>query len=161
MKSKLKKFFIVLFALIVSATAFTGCHMYNEKVVVSIEKTVSGEFGDTYTISYSDGTSETIEIKHGQDGQNGQNGANGLNGADGQDGVDGQDGQDGQDLAIDQLFDKWLELNPGKTYDDFLTEFLQIDASMDNSKAVNKALASSARVYCEYPVAETVSGIPT
>lgn len=57
--------------------------------ITSIAKTSSSGLTDTYTITYSDGTTSTYTVDNGADGQ------------DGQDGADGQDGQDGISPHID------------------------------------------------------------
>ncbi len=177
MKSFLKKILILILALTVSVCALSGCNMHSGNVVVSIEKTASTELSDTYTITYSDGTTETIEIKHGKDGVDGQDGArgekgdpgqdgvDGIDGTDGEpgqdgapgqdgkdgiDGVDGKDGKDGQDLVLDQVFEKWLTENPGKTYDDFVAELLNVSVGADNSLMINRALSSTAKLYTEF-----------
>ena len=60
--------------------------------IASIVKTSTSGLVDTYTITFTNGTSTTFQVTNGQ---NGQPGANGQDGRDGTDGVDGQDGQDG------------------------------------------------------------------
>lgn len=95
--------------------------------IVSIEKTSTDGLVDTYTIIYTDGTSDTFTVtngekgeqgaqgipgekgeqgvpgekgdpgRDGQDGVDGKDGQNGLDGQDGRDGIDGKDGKDGMD----------------------------------------------------------------
>lgn len=60
--------------------------------IASIVKTNTSGLIDTYTITFTDGTTTTFQVTNGQ---NGQPGANGQDGRDGINGVDGQDGQDG------------------------------------------------------------------
>jgi hypothetical protein len=96
--------------------------------IVSIDLTSTVDNVDTYTITYTDGTTDTFEVTNGVDGQDGQDGADGADGADGfspiatvskvgdtatisitdengtttatiSDGTDGTDGQDGTDGA--------------------------------------------------------------
>ena len=61
--------------------------------IVSVELTGGSEFMSTYTILFSDGTTQSFEVKNGADGKDG---ANGKDGTDGKDGVDGKDGADGE-----------------------------------------------------------------
>lgn len=55
--------------------------------ISKIEKTNTQGLVDTYTISYSDGTTTTFTVTNGQDGQDGEDGANGSPGKDGQNGI--------------------------------------------------------------------------
>lgn len=59
--------------------------------IASIEKTGTSGLVDTYTITYTNGDTDTFEVTNGADGQDGQ---------DGRDGADGQDGQDGAAATI-------------------------------------------------------------
>ena len=97
--------------------------------IASITKTASSGLVDTYTITYTDGTTTTFTVTNGADGQDGQDGAAGADGyspsasvsktgdtatvtitdkngtttasvSDGADGADGQDGQDGHTPVI-------------------------------------------------------------
>ncbi len=60
--------------------------------IASIVKTNTSGLIDTYTITFTNGTSTTFQVTNGQ---NGQPGADGKDGENGTNGVDGQDGQDG------------------------------------------------------------------
>lgn len=97
--------------------------------IASITKTSETGLVDTYTITYTDGTTTTFTVTNGADGQDGQAGQDGADGADGYspsasvsksgdtatvtitdkngttiatitDGADGQDGQDGHTPVI-------------------------------------------------------------
>ena len=57
--------------------------------VVSIEKTGTSGLVDTYTITYSDGTTSTFTVTNGADGEKGETGATGAQGIQGQPGKDG------------------------------------------------------------------------
>ena len=57
--------------------------------VVSIEKTGTSGLVDTYTITYSDGTTSTFTVTNGADGEKGETGATGAQGIQGQPGEDG------------------------------------------------------------------------
>lgn len=85
--------------------------------IASVVKTATSGLVDTYTITYTDGTTATFDITNGKDGQDGQDGQDGHSPSvtaskvgdtttiyvDGTaigtiyDGVDGQNGQNGQD----------------------------------------------------------------
>ncbi|MBQ3017181.1 MAG: hypothetical protein IJD79_10415, partial [Clostridia bacterium] len=68
----------------------------------SVEKTGTNGLVDTYTITFSDGTTTTFTVTNGADGvdgEDGKDGANGQNGTDGKDGINGTDGKDGADGA--------------------------------------------------------------
>lgn len=97
--------------------------------IQSITLTASENGIDTYTITYTDGTTSTFQVKNGIDGQDGADGVDGQNGKSayelaqelgyqgslqdwlnslvgeaGQDGADGQDGQNGKsayELAVE------------------------------------------------------------
>lgn len=62
--------------------------------VVSIEKTGTSGLVDTYTITYSDGTTSTFTVTNGADGEKGETGATGAQG------IQGQPGQDGHTPVI-------------------------------------------------------------
>ena len=135
MKNSVKKLFIVAVAVFVTVFS-AGCTVNISEVapapyVVSIEKTSSEGFKDTYTITYSDGTTSTFEITNGKDG------------------VNGADGKDGLSPSVDELYEKYLEENPDASYNDFL-ESLNVVAVTDETEAVGKALLSSAKVFTEF-----------
>ena len=65
--------------------------------IVSIEKTSTEGLIDTYTITYTDDTTSTFNVRNGANGKDGTNGQDGKDGADGKDGKDGKDGTNGQD----------------------------------------------------------------
>ena len=86
---------------------------FTEKSIENFVKTTEGNV-DTYTITFGDGTVETIVITNGVDGEDGEDGATGpagpkgdkgdtgatgATGAAGADGADGSDGADGADGA--------------------------------------------------------------
>lgn len=53
------------------------------KGITNIVKTATVGLVDTYTITYSDGTTSTYTVTNGKDGQNGRDGQDGQDGADG------------------------------------------------------------------------------
>lgn len=51
--------------------------------IASIEKTSTDNLIDIYTITYTDNTTSTFQVKNGKDGTNGIDGKDGANGQDG------------------------------------------------------------------------------
>lgn len=83
----MKKLVMILLATICafSVMAFTACEINkgNALTVTSIEKTASNGLEDTYTITYSDGSTGTFTITNGKDGEQGIKGEQGEKGEDG------------------------------------------------------------------------------
>ncbi len=129
-KQNLVKICALIFMLVLLPVVilFAGCGEVG-KSITSIEKTDSTGLVDTYTITYSDGSTYDFTIT---------NGANGLNGADGEDAV--TDYYDVYQSAVEQGY--------SGSYIDFLSTVLS--AEPDNSYAVNVALLSSVSVYCDF-----------
>ena len=69
----------------------------NGSGIESIAKTSAEGVVDTYTITFTDGTTTQFTVTNGKDGKNGQSGVNGQNGEKGTDGKDGKDGAPGKD----------------------------------------------------------------
>ena len=69
----------------------------NGNGIESIAKTSTEGAVDTYTITFTDGTTTQFTVTNGKDGKNGQSGVNGKNGEKGTDGKDGADGAPGKD----------------------------------------------------------------
>lgn len=67
----------------------TGENGFDGVGIDSIEKTSAEGLVDTYTITFSDESTETFTVTNGADGAAGANGTNGTNGIDGIDGEDG------------------------------------------------------------------------
>ena len=63
--------------------------------ISKIEKTDTQGLVDTYTISYTNGTTTTFTVTNGQDGQDGSDGTNGFPGQDGQNGITPTIGENG------------------------------------------------------------------
>ncbi len=73
----------------------TGCSLIpteRPRSIVDIKLSSSDGLIDTYTITYTDGSSSTFTIANGAHGVNGESGKDGADGADGKDGVNGADG---------------------------------------------------------------------
>ncbi len=123
------KSIVIFLLLLILIFVFVGCN--NVVSVVSIEKTGENGLIDIYTITYSDGSTSTLEISNGRDG------------------VDGNDGVDGESVSVEDVYQIYLEEHPDATYEDFLKEFLSVNNDVD-SIAINKSLKSSAKIYTEF-----------
>ena len=63
--------------------------------IVTIVKTSSEGLTDTYTVTYTDGTTSALTVTNGAKGEKGDSGANGRNGTNGTNGRDGTAGRNG------------------------------------------------------------------
>ena len=90
-------------ASLVGETGPSGSAGAAGKGISSIAKTGTSGLVDTYTITYSDGTTSTFTVTNGAAGQNGTNGT---------DGQDGADGKSAYELAVENGFEgteaEWL-----------------------------------------------------
>ncbi|MBO5102606.1 MAG: trypsin-like peptidase domain-containing protein [Clostridia bacterium] len=101
--------------------------------IVSIEKTDTVGLVDTYTISYSDGTTSTFTVTNGKDGS------------------DGKDGKDGSSsvVSITEVYEKYkTETGNNISYEEFLNEYLVLNDD-STCKVINKCLLSSVKLYVE------------
>ncbi len=139
MKNKLK--YIIFTFIILPVVAFfsfslTGCTFNTSNTavsIVSVVKTNSEGLNDTYTITYSDGSTSNFTITNGQDGTNGTNGEN------------------GESLSFSDLFDTAVDEGYTGTFLEFLQEYLTI--TIDTSKstlATNQALRSAVSIYSNF-----------
>ena len=103
-----------------------------EKIcVVNIAKTDTGETSDTYLVTYSDNSTTSITIQHGQDGLNGQN------------------------LTMEEL-EKYCE-EKGISLDEFIEQHVTVEVKINSvSSAAAHALKSTVNVYTS---AGTGSGV--
>lgn len=109
---KSKKFLSVLAPIACCAMLFAGCSL-NSVSVTSIEKTASYENEDTYTVTYSDGTSSDFTVRHGND------------------------------VTVQDLFDRYKEeYGDSVSYEDFLAKYLSLNAD-SSASVVGKGLVSS------------------
>lgn len=128
----MKKFFKYLLVLLIIPVAFTfvGCGEAG-KGVVSIDKTDSVGIVDTYTITYTDGSTSNFVITNGKDGQ-----------------------EIYHDITIEDLYEAVKErkgLDDDYTIVDFIYEYL--DASFDASEiSSSKALRSAVSVFTEHKI---------
>lgn len=108
---------------------FTGCGT-TTNYVVSIQQTNSENNVDTYTITYSDGTTSTFTVTNGKDGQ---------------------------DVSIMDIYENYKEIYGSElTYAEFLEKYLNIEQA-DNSLVINKCLQSSLKIYSEFTQTVTTS----
>ena len=105
--------------------------------VTGITKTHSNGLVDTYTITLSNGHSETFTVTNGRNGQNGVNGQNGKDGVNGKDGEKGDKGDDGIGIAkIESKTDRWgLVTTTTYTYTDSTSENPHIEVFEVNNGA--------------------------
>lgn len=122
---------LILVLILICSISLFACSEENtnhDKCIVSIEKTQTDGLKDIYTVTYSDGSTSTMEISNGRAGS---------------------DGKDAQSPTIDDMYNKYLELHPGTSYEDFLKKVLEVNVS-SNTTSINKALQSAAKVYTEF-----------
>lgn len=138
-----RKFFVTLILTMITvftAILGTGCEIIENGLpepvsIVSIEKTSSDGIIDTYTITYSDGTTSTFQVTNGLDGENGK---------DGKDGKDGLDGTNGEDLDIYKAYLDFLESeNSNITFGEFLRNYVTFDVNINDKNAVVENLLRS------------------
>lgn len=132
---KFKKI-LVCFTLAVTlllASVFSGCNLSSAKEIKSIEKTSTVGLVDTYTITYSNGTTYTFEI------------------------TNGKDGEDAQNLSVEELYEAYISQNPDADFDDFLQSIATINPDTTLSVS-NKALRSAMKVYSEFTEAYRYGG---
>ena len=132
-----RKFFITFLLSVVtvfSGLLGSGCEILEEiqpqpKSIVSIEKTATDGVIDTYTITYSDGTTSTFQITNGLDGENGK---------------DGEDGIDGEDLDVYKTYLDFIESeNSDMTFSEFLKEYVSFDVNIEGDRVVATNLLRS------------------
>ena len=117
-------------AVLAAALAMSGCA--SQSYVTSIAKTGTDGTQDIYTITYSDGSTDTFTE------------------------TNGRDGQDGEDADINAIYEAYRE-QTGKdiTFEEFLAEYLSTNSDM--STVIGSSLQSVAKIYAE-SVETTSSG---
>lgn len=126
----IKKFkvFLMILLLIPCIFLFSACSQ--EPYVVKIERTETVGNYETYTITYSDGTTSTFTIENGTDGE------------------------DGQDVTIESIFEYCVSqgMYEESEFAQFLKDYLSIEYDENNDQlATNKAMLSAVTVYAEQP----------
>lgn len=130
-----------MLACAVSLSAFSGCvigmNNNNTRSIVSIEKTASVGLTDSYTITYSDGTTSSFTITNGKDGEN--------------------------VTALD-AYNTYKAQYPDDdiSYADFCKKYLSVDSNSSGSAvsgatAVSSALRSTLKVYSIFKESTTNS----
>ena len=109
---------IFVFALVLS-----GCT--TQAYVTSIAKTGTNGAEDIYTITYSDGSTDTFTV------------------------TNGTNGTDGQNADISAIYEAYKEQtnDPDLTFEEFLGKYLTLNTDM--SSAINRSLQSTAKIYAE------------
>ena len=129
MKKKLKS--IACAAITLSLTgamlAATGCSSPSAYVTSILP--AQTDDGTAYTVTYSDGRTDTITVANGRDGKDGQNGKDGL-------------------TSIDDVYAKYVAEYGEISYADFLTNYLT--ATTDSTAVVGECLQSSLKVYSTF-----------
>ncbi|MBR6778566.1 MAG: serine protease [Clostridia bacterium] len=126
----MKKFKIfILTMLLIPVFLFSGCS-FGKPYIIDIQKTQSFGKTDTYTLTYSDGTNDTITVENGKDGEN---------------------------VDIEELFASLVSRgfyeNTNAGFQQFVKDYFSVDVEYDNIQAsVNKALQSAVVIYAAYPV---------
>lgn len=121
------KHLLLCFLLTVSLACtalLSGCVQQSESVkeIVSVQKTMTVGLVDTYTITYSDGSTYNFEITNGKDAD---------------------------DLSVEELYQAYISRNPDASFEDFLESLYS--GNPDTTLTVcNKALLSSLKVYTEF-----------
>lgn len=127
-QTKIKYVGILLLTIIVCVCLlFGGC---SSKTVTSIEKTGSSGLTDTYTITYSDGSTYNFYIENGKDGK------------------------DASSPTIQEIYNQYVALYGDITFDEFLQTYLRSD-KVDNATTINKCLQSCLKIYTEFAVSST------
>lgn len=143
------KLFAIIAVIVICAVA-TGvlAACTNDGVgIVGIEKTSSSGNVDTYTVTYTDGSTFTFEVTNGEDGANGANGTS---------------------VSATDIYEQY-KLATGDndlTYEEFVDKFVDVNVGEDNSQVISSVLRSAAAVYTEFyetkqssfPVGSSTSG---
>lgn len=125
---KFKKCMLSILAILCVAFCgifFAGC---GEPAIISIEKTSTVGYVDTYTITYSNGKTSTFEITNGKNGTN---------------------GKDGKDISITEIYNEYVEKYGEISFQDFLKQYLSINSN-GNASVINECLQSSLKVYTKF-----------
>ncbi len=127
---KLSKFLLTLSLAIIFCfgLVFAGCN--NDTVsILSIEKTSTVGLVDTYTITYTNGTTSTFTVTNGKNGQ---------------------DGKDAQTIDIYEIYTDYKNrVDNSITYSQFLKMYLSYNEN-GIAQTINDCLQSSAKVYTNF-----------
>lgn len=129
MKRTIKIVLAVLLSFGVAALA-SACELFPETAtILSIEKTATEGLIDTYTITYSDGSTSAFEV---------------TNGADGTDGKDGENAP----ITAEDLYNEYVERYGAIEYEEFLNIYFAVEET--EYSAVHSALLSTVKVYSPF-----------
>ena len=157
---KMKNFIkgVCLALVLLFAPMFVGC---GAKSVVSIVKTGTNGNVDTYTITYSDNTTSTMEVNNGQKtildikktstvGNKdiytitySDNTSTTFEVTNGKDGIDGLNGKDGTIITVTSLYEEWkkgLEANQDDSFDAFLKQYLTFETPNTLVKTISETI---------------------
>ena len=133
----IKKFILSVLAIIligVCGIFFAGC---GATTIVSVEKTSSLGYVDTYTITYSNGSTSTFEVTNGKNGT---------------------DGKDGKDITISEIYQEYVDRYGDISFQDFLTQYLTLNTD-GNANVINNCLQSTLKVYSKFYETTTSGGL--
>ncbi len=154
---KIRKILLTIASVMTSlmlALGLSGCFELSGPItpvsIVSIQKTSSSGLVDTYTITYSNGKTDTFQITNGKDGEDGLNG------------LDGEDGKSGKVTAL-ELYETYKELyGEDLTYAEFLSAYMTFDGTSreDACAVINDCLQSVGKLYCAFQEPDTSENAP-
>lgn len=108
---------------------FSACNLdTSSSEVVSIEKTSSSGYEDTYTITYGDGKTYCFTVTNRSNGSN---------------------GKDGNDYDINAIYNSAVKAGYNGTFLNFLNDYLDYDEDL-LAKNINKSLLSVVSVYSQF-----------
>ena len=141
---KLSKILCLILMVIIAPCVifFAGCSENGVVSILSIKKTDTQGIVDTYTITYTDGSTSTFTITNGKDGKNG---------------LDGKDGENAKSTLHD-VYEEYINLTGSDiTYEQFLTNYANIT---DDTSLIDTCLLSVLKIYTEFKV-NTMSYVST
>ena len=112
---KFKKYLLsimAVFVIVFCGVFLAGCM---SPAIVSIEKTSTVGYVDTYTITYSNGSTSTFEVTNGKNGK---------------------DGKDGKDISITEIYQEYVKEYGEISYQDFLKQYLSLNTD-GNASVIN------------------------
>lgn len=125
---KFKKYLLsimAVFVIVFCGVFLAGCI---SPAIVSIEKTSTVGYVDTYTITYSNGSTSTFEVTNGKNGK---------------------DGKDGKDISITEIYQEYVKEYGEISYQDFLKQYLSLNTD-GNASVINECLQSTLKVYTKF-----------
>lgn len=127
--TKFLRLFLICLIIIPCIFTFSACKSKEAVYVVSIEKTKTDGLKDTYTITYSDGSTSEIVITNGKDGKDGE---------DGKDGIDGINGKDAENVNTYEMWKNAVEKeNYTGSYFDFIKDNFIVSSDISVATAEN------------------------